>query len=173
MFMTQSNTTETARASTVKTGLPLPSLQPLPVVGEANAFLGLVDERYLLSWARHQDEVREVQRLRHQVFAKEMGAQLSTLTPGLDEDEFDPYCEHLIVRAQSSGEVVGTYRLLTPAQAKRIGTWYTDTEFDLSACGIDRSRTLELGRSCIHADHRSGPVLMQLWTALVQFLAQQ
>jgi putative hemolysin len=102
-----------------------------------------------------------------------MGAQIQSGIPGVDQDEFDGYCEHLLVRAESTAEIIGTYRVLTPAQAKRVGAWYSDAEFDLSACGLDRSDTVELGRSCIHADHRNGPVLMMLWSALVRFLAQQ
>ncbi|RZI96770.1 MAG: GNAT family N-acetyltransferase, partial [Haliea sp.] len=49
-----------------------------------------------VSWARHQDEVREAQRLRYQVFALEMGATLSKKVPGHDVDLFDDYCEHLL-----------------------------------------------------------------------------
>ena len=72
-----------------------------------------------VSWARHQDEVREAQRLRYQVFALEMGANLSQVLPMHDVDVFDDYCEHLLVRDTARREVIGTYRVLTPAQAKR------------------------------------------------------
>ncbi len=68
----------------------------------------------VVAWAKHQDEVREAQRLRHQVFAGEMGARLSTPVAGHDIDLFDDFCEHLLVRCQASGQVVGTYRVLTP-----------------------------------------------------------
>jgi len=85
-----------------------------------------------VSWAKHQDEVREAQRLRYEVFGKEMGARLPETVPGHDIDLFDDYCEHLLVRDGASGIVIGTYRVLTPAQAKRVGGTYTDTEFDLT-----------------------------------------
>ena len=85
-----------------------------------------------VSWARHQDEVRAAQRLRYQVFAVEMGASLPVIVPGHDIDVFDDYCEHLLVRDGASGEVIGTYRVLTPTQAKRAGSTYSDTEFDLT-----------------------------------------
>ncbi|WP_304305825.1 GNAT family N-acetyltransferase, partial [Pseudacidovorax intermedius] len=74
-----------------------------------------------VAWARHQDEVREAQRLRWRVFVQEMGARLPTSLPGHDVDLFDDFCEHLLVRAEPGGEVVGTYRVLTPAQARRVG----------------------------------------------------
>ena len=125
-----------------------------------------------VSWARHQDEVRAAQRLRHQVFAIEMGATLPVTVPGHDIDLFDDYCEHLLVRDEASGDVIGTYRVLTPTQAKRAGSTYSDTEFDLTRLRSLRSRMVELGRSCVHVDHRSGGVILALWGALAEFMAR-
>jgi putative hemolysin len=123
-----------------------------------------------VSWAQHLDEVREAQRLRHQVFATELGARLPKTVPGHDIDLFDDYCEHLLVRDSASGQVIGTYRVLTPAQAKRAGSTYSDTEFDLTRLRGLRSRMVELGRSCVHAEHRHGGVIMALWGALFEFM---
>ncbi|WP_367065368.1 GNAT family N-acyltransferase [Oryzisolibacter sp. LB2S] len=125
-----------------------------------------------VAWARHQDEVREAQRLRHAVFAGEMGAQLPCQVPGHDIDLFDDFCEHLLVRDVASGQVVGTYRVLTPAQARRVGSTYSDTEFDLTRLRDLRPRMVELGRSCVHAAHRHGGVIMALWGALGDFMAR-
>lgn len=128
-------------------------------------------------WARHLDDVREAQRLRHAVFVQEMGACPQPLrhTPaGHDEDEFDAYCEHLLVRTQPGplgpGQVIGTYRVLTPGAARRAGGYYSDKEFDLSSLRPCRERMAELGRSCVHADHRSGGVILALWGALATFM---
>ena len=125
-----------------------------------------------VSWAQHEDEVREAQRLRYEVFAGEMGAQLNTPLPGHDIDLFDDYCEHLLVRDSLSRQVIGTYRVLTPAQAKRAGSTYSDTEFDLTRLRSQRSRMVELGRSCVHPDHRHGGVIMALWGALTEFMVR-
>ncbi len=129
-----------------------------------------VNGAIVVAWAQHQDEVREAQRLRHQVFAGEMGARLSSPVAGHDIDLFDDFCEHLLVRDQVSGQVVGTYRVLTPAQARRVGGFYSDTEFDLTRLRSLRERMVELGRSCVHADHRRGVVIMALWGALFEFM---
>ena len=125
-----------------------------------------------VSWARHQDEVRAAQRLRYQVFALEMGATLPNTLPGHDIDLFDDYCEHLLVRDAHGGEVIGTYRVLTPTQAKRAGGTYSDTEFDLTRLRSLRERMVELGRSCVHVDHRTGGVILALWGALAEFMAR-
>ncbi|HEX7686557.1 MAG TPA: GNAT family N-acyltransferase [Burkholderiaceae bacterium] len=128
-------------------------------------------------WATHLDDVRAAQRLRHQVFVEEMGARPTPLVgapAGHDIDVFDEFCEHLIVRttpaADEPGQVVGTYRLLTPAAARRAGSFYSDTEFDLTRLRPLRPRMVELGRSCVHPDHRSGGVILALWGALAQFM---
>lgn len=125
-----------------------------------------------VSWAKHLDEVRDAQRLRYQVFANEMGARLPVTMAGHDIDLFDDYCEHLLVRDGQSGEVIGTYRVLTPAQSKRVGGTYTDTEFDLTRLRFMRERMVELGRSCVHADHRHGGVILALWGALFEFMSR-
>ncbi len=123
-------------------------------------------------WARNTDEIRQAQRLRFKVFGEEMGARLDTKLAGHDVDLFDNYCEHLLVRDQVTLEVVGTYRLLTPAQAKRVGSTYSDVEFDLTRLRSLRDRMVELGRSCVHPDYRQGGVIMALWGALAEFMVR-
>ena len=125
-----------------------------------------------VSWARNADEIREAQRLRFRVFSDEMGARLNTKVPGHDVDLFDRYCEHLLVRDQATNEVVGTYRPLTPAQALRVGSTYSDLEFDLTRLRSLRERMVELGRSCVHPDYRNGGVIMSLWGALAEFMVR-
>jgi putative hemolysin len=128
-------------------------------------------------WAAHQDDVREAQRLRHRVFAGEMGARLSPPagTPaGLDVDVFDAYCEHLLVRTvetvDAPAQVVATYRLLTPMAARRVGGLYMDGEFDLLRLKHLRPRIVEMGRTCTDAAWRSGGIVLMLWSALAEFM---
>ena len=125
-----------------------------------------------VAWARHLDEVREAQRLRYEIFAGEMGASLPQTIPGHDVDLFDDYCEHLLVRDSVTRQVIGTYRVLTPAQAKRAGSFYSDTEFDLTRLRFLRENMVELGRSCVHPDYRHGGVIMALWGALAEFMVR-
>jgi putative hemolysin len=143
---------------------PVPVGQP---IAQRNTSQGIT-----VGWARHLDEVREAQRLRYAVFAGEMGATLPNTLPGHDLDLFDDFCEHLLVRDLASCEVIGTYRVLTPAQARRVGSTYSDTEFDLTRLRHMRDRMLELGRSCVHRDHRQGGVIMALWGALGEFMVR-
>lgn len=125
-----------------------------------------------VAWAQHLDEVRAAQRLRYDVFAGEMGARLNTPIAGHDIDLFDNFCEHLLVCDEATGQVIGTYRVLTPVQAQRVGSTYSDTEFDLTRLRSLRDRMVELGRSCVHRDHRHGGVIMALWGALGAFMVR-
>ena len=125
------------------------------------------ERRYGVAFARSQDEVREAQRLRLRVFADELGARLNSAS-GIDEDEFDPFCEHLLVRDENSGEVVGTYRILPPDAAARIGRIYSEQEFDLSRLAHLRPSLVEVGRSCIHPAFRNGSVIALLWSGLAR-----
>jgi len=123
--------------------------------------------RFVTGLARTEGDVREAQRLRHRVFAEELGARLDSAAERLDRDRFDEYCEHLLVRSSDTGEVVGTYRILTAANARRAGGFYSEQEFDLGAIP-SLPRVVEIGRACVHPDHRSGAVLALLWGALAQ-----
>ncbi len=128
--------------------------------------------RYHVSLAVDDLEIREAQRLRFKVFAEEMGARLSSAVPGHDVDLYDPYCDHLLVRELDRGEVVGTYRILTPDSARRVGSYYSEQEFDLTRLQFLRPRMAELGRSCVHPAHRSGGVIARLWLGLADYMTR-
>lgn len=122
--------------------------------------------------ATSESEILEAQKLRYRVFAEEMGARLICRTPGVDRDHFDPWCQHLIVRDETQGRIVGTYRILTPEAARRVGGYYAETEFDITRFLHLRDRMVEIGRSCIDADYRSGAVITLLWNGLARFMVE-
>lgn len=132
-------------------------------------------QHYSVGLALNAHEVKEAQRLRYRVFVEELGARIQTRVPGVDADIYDPYCEHLIVRDTSNagaGRVVGTYRILTPEVACRVGNYYSETEFDLTRLRYLRDGMLEVGRSCIHPDYRNGTVIALLWSRLAEFMTR-
>ena len=129
--------------------------------------------RLTLSLATTKQEVREVQRLRYKVFIETLNLTALTNAEGLDKDEFDDYCDHLIVRDTKTLEVVGTYRLMSPHGARRMGQFYSEQEFDLSRLENLRGITAEAGRACIHPDYRSGAVIMLLWSGLAEYMRKE
>lgn len=125
-----------------------------------------------LSFAQSKTEIREAQRLRFKVFSEEMGAFLNSKEPGIDQDLFDAYCEHLLVRDTSSGAVVGTYRLLSPKMAQRVGGYYSETEFDMTRLSHLQESMVEVGRSCVHPQYRNGATIGLLWSGVTQYMQQ-
>ncbi|MGW1893601.1 GNAT family N-acetyltransferase [Streptomyces sp. NPDC002004] len=128
--------------------------------------------RYTVTLARDEADVRAAQRLRHEVFAGEMGALLATPEPGLDIDPFDAYCDHLLVRDTTTGQVVGTYRLLPPERAAVAGRLYSESEFDLAPLAAIRPGLVEVGRSCVHPDHRDGAVIGLIWAGIAHYMVR-
>jgi len=126
--------------------------------------------RLFVELARGPDDVRVAQALRYQVFAEEMGATLKGGESGLDTDEFDPYCRHLLVRESETGRVVGCTRILTGRNADRIGRFYSEGEFDLRAIRALPGRMLEVGRTCIAAEYRQSAAIAVLWSGLAGFV---
>jgi putative hemolysin len=122
--------------------------------------------------AHTSHEIEEALRLRYRIFAEEYGAELETKAPGIDVDEFDAHCHHLIVTDDDRLETVGTYRMLLPEQALRAGRYYSQGEFDLANLLGMGVRILEVGRSCVHADYRHGAVIALLWSGIGAFLQQ-
>ncbi len=126
--------------------------------------------RYSLLVARDGEEVLAAQRLRYRVFAQEMGATLHSSVPGADVDAFDEHCDHLVVREDRTGEIVGCYRMLPPERVADAGMLYAETEFDLRALDGLRGALVETGRSCVDPDHRTGAVVSLVWAGIARYL---
>lgn len=125
---------------------------------------------YTVRFAKTQDEIRAALRLRFQVFNLELNEGLaSSHATGLDEDEFDEVCDHLIVVEEVSQSVIGTYRMQTGTTAGLHLGYYGACEFDFSPYEPIRDSLVELGRACVHQDHRSIVVISMLWREIVRY----
>lgn len=134
---------------------------------------------FRLAWSKAPQELAQAQRLRHRVFAGELGARLQ-VPPGtpadLDADAFDPFCDQLLVRAVGGpqhDQVIATCRVLSPDGARRAGRYYADGEFDLGPLRGVLPSALEMGRMCVDPAWRNGVVVMALWQELGQQLVQR
>ncbi|MFI8265387.1 MULTISPECIES: GNAT family N-acetyltransferase [unclassified Streptomyces] len=157
--------TATPAVTALRTTAAVPAAAPVAAAPALPA-----TPHYTVRLARDEDEVRAAQRLRHLVFAGELGARLDGPEPGLDSDAFDAYCDHLLVVEEETGQVVGTYRLLPPERAAVAGRLYSEGEFDLSALAPIRPDLVEVGRSCVHPDHRNGAVIALIWAGLARYM---
>jgi putative hemolysin len=108
--------------------------------------------------------------LRFLVFNLELNEGLkAAYATGQDTDEFDAVCDHLIVEHAGTGKIVGTYRLQTSAMASAHAGFYSEREFDFSSYRRLGDSVIELGRACVHRDHRSSEVLTLLWRGIAQY----
>jgi putative hemolysin len=109
-------------------------------------------------------------RLRFLVFNLELNEGLEgAYATGQDSDEFDGICDHLVVEHVGTGKIVGTYRLQTGDMASANAGFYSEREFDFSAYRQLGNSVIELGRACVHRDHRSSEVLYLLWRGIAQY----
>jgi putative hemolysin len=126
--------------------------------------------RYTLLLSTDPALIDAAQRLRYDVFTSEPGFALRTAARGRDADRFDEYCDHLLVREDNSGELVGCYRMLPPTGAIAAGGLYTATEFDVRALDPLRPALVEMGRAVVRADHRNGGVVLLMWAGILAYL---
>ena len=126
--------------------------------------------RYQVRLAQSVAERDAACRLRFKVFNIELGEGLqSSYKTGLDTDQFDLFCDHLIVEDRTSRTIVGTYRLQTGVTAQSNLGYYSEQEFDFSPYEPIREEILELGRASIDREHRSSEVLTLLWRGITQY----
>jgi putative hemolysin len=126
-----------------------------------------IEGRYAHRFASSSQDLEEVQRTRYQVFNVELHEGLDESGAlGLDQDAFDPVCDHLIVEDRETGRVVGTYRLQTGANAAARLGYYSEQEFDFRPYESIRGQIVELGRACVLASHRNLFVLGLLWKGI-------
>ncbi len=128
--------------------------------------------KYSVKIAENRAEIEEALKLRFDVFNIELGEGLdSSFEHRMDEDEFDAHCDHLLVVKNDTSEIIGTYRMQSSSQASNGNGFYTSSEFDVNQFPDQiLDNVVELGRACIHRDHRNGRVLYMLWKGLAKYL---
>ena len=143
---------------------------------ERNGFPELRGGNLGVRIATTEEERDAAQALRYRVFYEEMGAKPDSRTERLkrDVDEFDEYADHLLVidHAISSGAkgVVGTYRLMQGDAARRLGKFYTSSEYDISPLTEFPGRLLEVGRSCVDMNYRGRAAMQLLWRGIASYI---
>ncbi len=127
---------------------------------------------FTVSLAQSDADLRAAQALRYEVFVGEMGADGALVDhhSGLEKDQFDAFCDHMLITETATGRVIGVYRLMRGEQAQKAGRFYSEAEYDLGALITSGRRLLELGRSCLHPQFRGGKALFYLWSGLSAYV---
>jgi putative hemolysin len=125
---------------------------------------------YVVRLALTEEERAAAYRLRFLVFNLEMNEGLeSAYVDGFDKDHFDDVCDHMIVEMRTTGAIVGTYRMQMGDVAGRYFGYYSEQEFCFAPYESMREQIVELGRACIHREHRSPEVLHLLWRGIARY----
>lgn len=117
------------------------------------------------------DEFREVLKLRYDVFFREFAGN-STEEEGLDMDDHDFLCDHLIVKDRRESKIVACYRLLSSTNKPQDKKFYSEGEFIIDEFISTPDIKLELGRACVHRDYRKGTVILLLWRGLMEYASK-
>jgi putative hemolysin len=148
-------------------------MSPVKMTIDSVKFISHSPGQYATRLAVSPEEVRRAQALRFQVFNLELNEGLEqSYQTGLDDDPFDAVCDHLIVEHRFSGEIVGTYRLQTGRDAEAHRGYYCEQEFEFQVFEPLRAETVELGRACVHRQHRNLVVLGLLWKGIADYAAR-
>jgi putative hemolysin len=128
---------------------------------------------YLVRLATSEADRMAAFRLRFLVFNLELNEGLEkAYVTGHDTDQFDAFCDHLIVEDLRTENVVGTYRLQSGSMAVANAGFYSEQEFNFNPYRSLNDKVIELGRACVHRDHRSTDVLYLLWRAIAKYAAR-
>jgi putative hemolysin len=135
---------------------------------------------YAVRLAATEEDLTAAQRLRYEVFVAELGGDgpLVDHVARLERDAFDPFFDHLVLvdlRRDPAGldHVIGAYRVLPGDRREAAGQFYSESEYDLTPLLASGRRLLELGRSCVHAEHRGGTAMFHLWNALADYVLER
>ena len=151
-----------------------PNVTPESTMGDRILARSGSRELYASRLATRAEEVQAAQGLRFLVFNVELHEGLEqSFATRLDADPFDEVCDHLLVEYLPTREIVGTYRLQTGGTAAAKRGYYSSQEFDFAPYESIRGELIELGRACVHIDHRNLAVLGLLWKGIAAYARER
>lgn len=166
--------TRAGRATVTKPFRALKSLNPVKLLKDrqfplknfqTKVHVYQSSENFILKTVENEFELRQVLKLRHEIFYREL--QNKEAATQMDIDELDGVCDHLIILDKKTSKVVGTYRMISSTFSE---SFYSEGEFDLTSVKQLPGNKLELGRACIHAEYRSGAIINLLWKGIAEYI---
>lgn len=141
--------------------------------------LSLIRGRYRVRLAETEEDVSAAQRLRHQVFRADRGAPADEVEAApagesrLDSDDYDTACDHVLIEDSRSGALICCFRLLPLESGAEIDRSYSAQYYELSSLRDFPGKIVEMGRFCVHPDHRNGHVLRVAWAAVTRYVDER
>ena len=119
--------------------------------------------RYCARFALSKDDLLAAQELRYKCF------NLSN-DKGLDVDEFDSICRHVLVENLENGKLICCYRIMSFPDGKDITRSYSSRFYDLGSIENFPKPMIEVGRFCIDPVTTDHQVVLAAWAALTQLV---
>jgi putative hemolysin len=119
---------------------------------------------HLIKTAESAEEVSQAQRLRYEVFYRELFGRANPSQ--MDSDRFDAICDHMLVLEPRSGRLLGTYRLYSSG----VGDYRARRVFAIESILRLEGNKLEVGRGCVAKQRRSQNILILLWKGIAEYL---
>ncbi len=114
--------------------------------------------------------IAEVQRFRARVFGSAYGIYFDQ---GTDVDRFDEYSIHIVVRDTKTNEIAACTRVVTPKAKEKLGSYYSELEFNLTDYLQGKDEVYEIGRTCVDEAYRGGKALSVLWMGMVPLIVRE
>jgi len=135
---------------------------------------------FAIRLAQDEADLLGAARLRYDVFVEELGGDGPRVDHAnrYERDSWDPHFDHLILvdtrkDPATHDHVIGVYRVMPPERSAAAGGYYSDAEYDLTPILETGRKALELGRTCVHRDHRSGNATYRLWNGLAAYVTER
>lgn len=125
---------------------------------------------FVVKLAETEKEYKGLYKLRYIDLLKDYNSALNSEVEE-DIDEYDAYCDHLIIIDEEIDEIVGTYRLIKKSHLNVLKTFLTEKEFDISP--LKKYEVLEVGRAVVKAEYRTGAVISLLWKAVIKYAVSE
>ena len=132
------------------------------------AAMGLIGGRFQSRLADGAADVRSCQRLRFLTFIEARG--LAGDGTGLDHDELDDHCRHVMVEDTRTGDLVCCFRMMPLSDGSEIARSYSSKYYDLDALARYPGKMVEMGRFCVHPDYKDPAIVRVAWSAMTQFV---
>lgn len=128
----------------------------------------LIGGRLQARLAESEADVRACQRLRFHTFYESRG--VAGDGTGLDTDEFDGHCRHMMVEDSRTGDLVCCFRMMPLNNGSEISRCYSAKYYNLAALADYPGKMVEMGRFCVHLEWKDPAIIRVAWTAMTKFV---
>ena len=129
--------------------------------------------RYRARLAVDEADIRACQRLRFETFVAARGLVRDGQPAGLDADEFDPVCHHVMLEETRGGRLVCCFRMMPLSDGREIGRSYSARFYELSNLAAFEGRMVEMGRFCVDPGLRDPDILRTAWAAMTRYVDEE